>query len=140
VSVRVGHSSRYGRREMTLSRKQAATRVAAGLGRPIQDALEAAVVLEALGGLRSPTALALAPGAIDESPSEGHKGVKPRTQGGVVAAVSTREVLGLVVTLLATTAWVAPLAAALGTAATARAWQLALPISIALQWMLGGEG
>jgi hypothetical protein len=48
--------------------------------------------------------------------------------------------LGLVTTLLATTAWVAPLGSALGSDATARAWQVALPISIALQWILRRRG
>jgi hypothetical protein len=124
---------------MKITAKQAGARVHAGLGRPVQDSLEAAVVLEALGGLRSPTALALSPGAIDELADGGASGVR-RARGGKVSQVSTREMIGLVATLLATTLWVAPLGAALGTSATARAWQIALPISIGLQWLLRRRG
>ncbi|WP_432499198.1 hypothetical protein [Kineococcus gypseus] len=47
-----------------------------------------------------------------------------------------RELLGLVAALLATTAWVGPLAAEFGAGTTERAWKLALPVSFALQWLL----
>lgn len=120
---------------MRITADQAAARVRAGLGRPPQDALEATVVLEAFGGLGSRTALALAPGAVDgaAAPAEG---VASRSAPGDVSTASTREVLGLVATLLATTAWVAPLAAALGGGPTDRAWKIALPVSFFLQWLL----
>lgn len=120
---------------MRITPGQAAARVAAGLGRPPRDSLEAAVVLEAWGGLVPRSSLPLARGAMDRS-ADSSGGVTGRRAKGEITSVSTREILGLVATLLATTAWVAPLANALGSDTTARAWKIALPISIALQWFM----
>lgn len=120
---------------MRITPGQAAARVSAGLGRPARDSLEAAVVLEAWGGLVPRSSLPLAQGAIDRSSDPSGAGAG-RSAKGEISSVSTREVLGLLATLLATTAWVAPLANALGSDATARAWKIALPISIALQWLM----
>ncbi|PPK92480.1 hypothetical protein CLV92_11481 [Kineococcus xinjiangensis] len=119
---------------MRITPGQAAARVRAGLGRKPQDALEATVVLEAWGGLVSRTALPLAHQASTRW--------RPTPPGRFPTAteqpsrVPVLEVLGLVATLLATTAWVAPLAAALGTDATERAWKIALPLSLGLQWLI----
>ncbi|MFP5345989.1 MAG: hypothetical protein ACLGIA_03030 [Actinomycetes bacterium] len=120
---------------MRITEEQAAARVRAGLGRPPRDALEASVVLEAWGGLVPRAALRLAPHAMRRGP---HGTTTPRISSstGEVSNVSSREVLGLVVTLLATTAWAAPLADSLGPDAIGRGWRVALPISIGVQWLL----
>lgn len=120
---------------MKITTEQSAARVRAGLGRPPQDALESTVVLEAFGGLVSPTALRMARGTVDRSKPR-PAAVVSRRSLGEVTPFSLREVLGLVATLLATTTWVGPLTDALGDSATARAWKIALPVSLFLQWML----
>ncbi|WP_432564492.1 hypothetical protein [Kineococcus sp. SYSU DK003] len=120
---------------MRITAEQAAARVRAGLGREPQDALEASVVLEAWGGLTARTALPLATSvAANRRPGQDER--SSRRARGDVSEESTREVLGLIATLLATTLWVAPLAQAFGTDRTAQAWQLALPVSLGLQWFL----
>jgi len=120
---------------MRIKPDQASARVRAALGRPAQDALESAVVLEAWGGLVPRTALALSRRSIDRSESDATITHSTETVGEITQ-VSTREALGLVAALLATTAWVAPLTTALGGASTDRAWKIALPISLCLQWLL----
>ncbi|MEZ0164202.1 hypothetical protein AB2L27_05405 [Kineococcus sp. LSe6-4] len=120
---------------MRITPEQAAARVRAGLGRDPQDALEASVVLEAWGGLTARSALPLAR-QVAAIPRPSSPAGFSRRVTGVVQSESTREVLGLIATLLATTAWVAPLATALGAGSTERAWKIALPISLAVQWFL----
>jgi hypothetical protein len=118
-----------------ITEEQAAARVRAVLGRPARDALEATIALEAWGGLTPRTALRLAPHAV-ASGTEPANSVRLQVPSGGATRQSYREVLGLIATLLATTAWVAPMAGALGSDATVAAWQIALPISIGLQWLL----
>ncbi|WP_369070215.1 hypothetical protein [Kineococcus terrestris] len=126
---------------MRITADQAGARVLAGLGRHPQDALEAAVVLEAWGGLTARTSLPLASGAVRGAPAAG-EGAPPRRVRPVRRERDgddprrTREVLGLLATLLATTAWFAPLSEALGRDVAARSWALALPLALGAQWAL----
>ncbi len=92
------------------------------------------MVLEAWGGLTARAALRLiSPAALGAGHRTPHDLDRPT---GSLNKVSKLEVIGLIATLLATTAWVAPLASALGPESTARAWKIALPVSIGLQWLL----
>ncbi|WP_432502601.1 hypothetical protein [Kineococcus arenarius] len=120
---------------MRITTEQASARVRAGLGREPQDPLEASVVLEAWGGLLARSALPLAREVAAVRRASPPAGPYRRARGDV-APDSTREFLGLIATLLATTAWVAPLAGALGSGAVEQAWKLALPVSLGLQWFL----
>ncbi|MCI2238157.1 hypothetical protein MO973_09880 [Paenibacillus sp. TRM 82003] len=121
---------------MRITEGQAAARVRAALGREPQDALESAVVLEAWGGLVPRAAVPLARRSTAASaappPAEAPAVRRPRE----VTPSDPRELLGLVAALLATTAWVGPLAAEFGTGVTEQAWKLALPVSFGLQWLL----
>ncbi|GAB7193435.1 hypothetical protein NUM3379_41450 [Kineococcus sp. NUM-3379] len=120
---------------MRITPGQASARVHAGLGRTPQDALEASVVLEAWGGIVARASLPLTHRAPLGRGTPAPAGLRP-VPVGEVSPVPVLEVLGLVATLVATTAWMAPLADALGTEVTERAWRLALPVSFAVQWLL----
>jgi hypothetical protein len=109
--------------------------VEARLGREPQDMLEAAVVLEAWGGVPAPRALpagrAVMPSApLPARPSAGTVPVVPRRRGAVLEGAS------LVLTVLAIAFWAAPLGADLGTAVVEQALRVALPLTLALQWGL----
>lgn len=109
--------------------------VEARLGRPPQDMLEAAVVLEAWAGVPAQKALETARGLMPAQPAEPRPSVskrqasRPRT--GVVL-----EGAAFVLTVLAIALWAAPLATALGAPVVERALKLALPVTLALQWGL----
>jgi hypothetical protein len=109
--------------------------VEARLGRPPQDALEAAVVLEAWAGVPAQRALETA------------RALMPRLPAGPLASTSrpatSRRPPGLllegtafIVTVAAIALWAEPLAAALGVDTVKRALGLALPLTLALQWAL----
>jgi hypothetical protein len=109
--------------------------VQARLGRPPQDMLEAAVVLEAWAGVPAQRALeaggALMPAA----------GTTPLASAAVLAPAERRpelvvEGFAFVASVVAIAFWAGPLAAALGPAAVTRALTLALPLTLALQWAL----
>jgi hypothetical protein len=110
--------------------------VEARLGRPPQDMLEAAVVLEAWAGVPAPGALATAgalmarAGSPPPRPSVGRL-PRPRPQEGVLA-----EGVVFMVCVVAIACWADPLTDALGDAVVARALTGALPVTIALQWLL----
>jgi hypothetical protein len=109
--------------------------VEARLGRDPQDMLEAAVVLEAWGGLPAQRALDMAGALMTTSPSPSRPSTGtlpvPRRQPGVVL-----EAAAFVLTVLAVALWAAPLAAGLGTGVVERALIVALPLTLALQWGL----
>jgi hypothetical protein len=113
-----------------MDRQQASARVVARLGRPPQDVLEAAVVLEAWGGVRPRSALTLA-----SAPRE-----VPHRLGSIPLPTADQpnargsNVLGLLVLVLATTAWTVSFAGALGATGLARAWQVGLPLTLALYY------
>jgi hypothetical protein len=128
---------------MTAERARAV--VEARLGRPAQDQLEAAVVLEAWGGLRAADALQHGPEVIrrDETPATGQQ---ERFEAQAGAKSSAAEGIALILAVLAVAAWAAPVSAHLGAAVWDGAVRLALPITLALQWIVwsrhlrGGDG
>jgi hypothetical protein len=109
--------------------------VEARLGRPPQDMLEAAVVLEAWAGV--PAVRALDAGrALMESHTP-----PPEKSAGPLPAPPEREgfaseAVSFVLAVLAIACWAAPLAAALGTEVVRRGLLVALPLTLALQWGL----
>jgi len=110
--------------------------VRARLGRPAQDLLEAAVVLEAWGGVRSEDALALDAGILPRSVEpELHRRrrMEPEPDGreSVVA-----EGVALVAAIVAIAAWAGPLGHQLGHAVLERALLVALPLTIGIQWAI----
>jgi hypothetical protein len=128
---------------MTAERARAV--VEARLGRPAQDKLEAAVVLEAWGGLRAADALERAPEVIRraDAPAAAQPD-RSDSQAGI--ASSAAEGISLILAVLAVAAWAAPVSAHLGAAVWDGAVRLALPITLALQWIIwsrhlrGGDG
>ena len=121
---------------MRIAPGQARARVEAHLGRPPQDALEAAVVLEAWGGLRARSALELGTSVLNLSARDG--GAPGGTAAPPVTPVAPSRKRGLVlaVALLATVTWTAPLVGAFGLAVFQRGWALALPASLGVQWFV----
>lgn len=115
---------------------QAEVLVEARLGRFPQDVLEAAVALEAWGGVRA--AAALRQGAELIAVYRGRQGgsgdkadeKSPSDEG------LRGEAIAVLTTVLAVAAWTAPLARALGASAVEAALRLALPSTLALQWAL----
>jgi hypothetical protein len=109
--------------------------VEARLGRAPQDMLEAAVVLEAWGGIPAQRALDVARALMTSwpSPSQPSTGTlaAPRRQPGIVL-----EGAAFVITVLAVALWAAPLAAGLGTGVVEHALKVALPLTLGLQWGL----
>jgi hypothetical protein len=109
--------------------------VEARLGREPQDMLEAAVVLEAWGGVPAsraiPNGRAVMPSApAPARPSAGTVPVVRRPRGVVLEGAS------LVLTVIAIALWAAPLGADLGGAVVEQALRVALPLTLALQWGL----
>jgi len=109
--------------------------VEARLGRPPQDMLEAAVVLEAWAGIPARNALnaarQLMP-AVPRSPQPSVGRLPPPSvhQAGLVPGAA------FIVTVIAIACWAAPLAASLGGGVVERGLMLALPLTLALQWGL----
>lgn len=110
--------------------------VEARLGRPPQDRLEAAVVLEAWGGVRPPHGLEVAVAAVDAAHGRPARSVaslgasQPRDKA-VVA-----EGLALLVAIVAVALWTRPFGRALGTTVWDDAVRLALPVTLGCQWLL----
>jgi hypothetical protein len=120
-----------------ISPEQAGAFVRARLGRAPQDALEAAVVLEAWGGVRSGKAVDLAVRimAIEagHQPPAG-RGVDERAAAG--AHLGFADYVGLVLIVAVVAAWSAPLAAQLDGPTVSVGWRIALPLSLCLQWVI----
>jgi hypothetical protein len=109
--------------------------VEARLGRPPQDALEAAVVLEAWAGVPAQRALETARALMPQLPAE--------PLASTATPATSRRPPGLplegtafIVTVAAIALWAEPLAGELGVDAVKRALGLALPLALALQWAL----
>lgn len=122
-------------REAGLHPLEARRVIEARLGREPQDMLEAAVVLEAWAGLPAQAALDTARRMMHTLPVGG------RASTGRVFASRPREGslvedVAFVLTTLAIAGWTAPLAADVGAAAVEQALTLALPVTLALQWLL----
>jgi hypothetical protein len=115
--------------------KDPASLVEARLGRPPQDMLEAAVALEAWGGIPAQRALDLGASLMPRAAAA------PRPSAAVLPPVERHpelllEGLAFVVSVLSIALWADPLADALGDGAITRALTVALPLALALQWLL----
>ena len=110
--------------------------VRARLGRRPQDALEAAVVLEAWGGVQATSALALGQELMTlERGQDVHAPGEDEEEEPVEAGL-LGEALSLVLAVVAVAAWTPSLARQLGTPTVEVALWLALPLTLALQWAL----
>lgn len=118
-----------------LSRGNAEALVQARLGRAPQDLYEAAVVLEAWGGMRGPDALRMGRELMSvarlrwPSPEEGHE--RARLPPGLLP-----EAFALIVTVCVLALWGPALATELGRPAVELALWIALPLALGLQWAL----
>jgi len=110
--------------------------VRARLGRPAQDVLEAVVVLEAWGGIPTHDAFGVSAEVLAgrREPDAPARRWAPPDPGGRESVVA--EGIALLMAILAVAAWAGPLSRELGAAALARALQIALPLTLALQWTL----
>jgi len=107
----------------------------ARLGRTPQDALEAAVVLEAWGGVPAEAALSLGsrvrlPAALQTGPRRWRPS-DAETPSGILA-----EGIALLIAILAIAAWAGPLGRALGDQVFRDALRVGLPVTLALQWAI----
>lgn len=110
--------------------------VEARLGRRPQDKLEAAVVLEAWGGMRPPYALDVAADAVDRAHDRPARSVaNPRAAQPRDKAVMA-EGVSLLIAVVAVALWTLPFGRALGSEVWDGAVRLALPITLGLQWLL----
>jgi hypothetical protein len=118
-----------------LDPKRARAVVEARLGRPVQDSLEAAVVLEAWCGLQ-------ARDAIDRGRALIHHASAPVRRGRHISEQessgrsATAEGISLVLAIIAVAMWAAPLSTMLGAGVWDFAVRLALPLTFALQWIM----
>jgi hypothetical protein len=110
--------------------------VEARLGRRPQDKLEAAVVLEAWGGIRPPVALDVAGDAVDRTDGRPVRSVANPRQGEPRDKAVVAEGLALLIAVVAVALWTVPFGRALGTHTWDAAVRLALPITLGSQWML----
>ena len=120
---------------MSLEAARARRLVEARLGRPPQDAVEAAVVLEAWAGVPAQRALETARLMMPKQPAgpaaSATVPAKPERPPGLLL-----EGTAFIVTVCAIALWAEPLTAELGVSAVKRALGLALPLTLALQWAL----
>lgn len=107
----------------------------ARLGRPPQDVLEAAVVLEAWGGMTAESALRIGPRVLLPAlrSTDPRRWQSPDREGRRAVAA---EGFALLAAILAIAVWAGPLSAALGNDTFERALRLALPVTLALQWAI----
>ena len=109
--------------------------IEARLGRGAQDVLEAAVVLEAWGGVRASRALSLGSRVVPPKPP-------PWTPGRLTTEESGRrdsilsEAIALIMAILAVASWAGPLSRQVGTVVLEQAILIALPMTLALQWAI----
>ena len=120
---------------MRIAPGQARARVEAHLGRPAQDALEAAVVLEARGGVRARSALPLGEAVVDLAAREGARPASAVAPGALVTPPRARGLV-LAAALLATVTWMTPLVRAFGPEVFQQGWRIALPLSLGAQWLV----
>lgn len=109
--------------------------VEARLGRPVQDSLEAAVVLEAWCGLQARDAIDRGRALIAHvgGPARRGRHVEDQESSGRSA---TAEGISLVLAIVAVALWAAPLSSMLGAAVWDTAVRIALPLTFALQWVM----
>jgi hypothetical protein len=110
--------------------------VEARLGRRPQDKLEAAVVLEAWGGVRPAVALDVAGDAVERTDGRPVRSVANPRQSEPRDKAVLAEGLALLIAVVAVALWTLPFGRALGTHTWDAAVRLALPITLGGQWML----
>jgi hypothetical protein len=115
--------------------KYAAGVIEARLGRGAQDALEAAVVLEAWGGVRASRALILGSRVVPPKPPRWTPGRLTTEESGRRDSILT-EAIALIMAILAVASWAGPLSRQVGTAVLEQAIVIALPLTLALQWAI----
>jgi hypothetical protein len=109
--------------------------VEARLSRPAQDELEAAVVLEAWCGIKATSALALGRKIVRrDGGSASPKGFEPEKQSRRSGAIA--EGIALVLVVVCVASWASPMTREFGAATWDGAVRLALPLTLALQWLL----
>jgi hypothetical protein len=110
--------------------------IEARLGRGAQDVLEAAVVLEAWGGVRANAALSLGSRIVPPKPPGWLPGrFTTEDEPGRRESILT-EAIALIMAILAVASWAGPLSRQVGTSALERAIVIALPLTLALQWAI----
>ncbi len=117
----------------TPGHQYAAGVIEARLGRGAQDVLEAAVVLEAWGGVRAGRALSLGSRVVPPKPPRWTPGrlatEEPGRRDGILS-----EAIALIMAILAVASWAGPLSEQIGTVVLEQAIVIALPLTLALQW------
>jgi hypothetical protein len=115
--------------------KYAAGVIEARLGRGAQDVLEAAVVLEAWGGVRANSALSLGSRVVPPKPPQWARGrlamEEPGRRDGILS-----EAVALIMAILAVASWARPLSRQVGASVLEQAIVIALPTTLALQWAI----
>jgi hypothetical protein len=109
--------------------------IEARLGRSAQDVLEAAVVLEAWGGLRANAALSLGSRVVPPKAPRWTPGRFTTEDSGRRDSILT-EAIALIMAILAVASWAGPLSRQVGTSVLEQAIVIALPLTLALQWSL----
>ncbi|MGC1511463.1 MAG: hypothetical protein WA797_00900 [Acidimicrobiales bacterium] len=119
--------------------EDAAAMVVARLGRRPIDALEAAVALEAWGGVEAPRSLALGPAIVDATRGRSQLWRKPILPRGQDHAVEDRpdymQIIGAVAILLAIMMWIATVPTFRGESMGSLALE-AMPTGLGVQWFL----
>jgi hypothetical protein len=119
----------------TPGHQYAAGVIEARLGRGAQDVLEAAVVLEAWGGVRAGRALSLGSRVVPPKPPRWTPGrlaaEEPGRRDGILS-----EAIALIMAILAVASWAGPLSDQIGTVVLEQAIVIALPLTLALQWAI----
>ena len=105
------------------------------LGRAAQDPLEIAVVLEAWGGVAPQLSLPLAEGVASRL-TVGPAPVEPVLVPRPVDRSLAIGDVGFVIGVLVVGFWISSLAREFGLLNVDRAWRIALPVSLGLQWLL----
>ena len=109
--------------------------IEARLGRGAQDVLEAAVVLEAWGGVRAGRALGLGSRVVPPKPPRWTPGrlttEEPGRRDGTLS-----EAIALIMAILAVASWAGPLSRQIGTSVLEHAILIGLPLTLALQWAI----
>lgn len=110
--------------------------VEARLGRRPQDKLEAAVVLEAWGGVRPPHALEVAGDAVDREHGRPVRSVANLRESLPRDKAVVAEGLSLLIAVVAVAMWTVPFGRALGAGIWDDAVRVALPVTLGGQWMM----
>ena len=121
-----------------LTRDEVSALLEARLGRQPQDGLEAAVVLEAWGGVTAERAFEVAESESAATLRGGPRN-RPRRERLEARESPTAELVPLLLAILAIAAWTGPLTSELGVETVERALLVALPAALAAQWFLRGR-